>query len=136
MNGETGEVFISSMIHLKEEWPTVRKVIINTAISEGVEVGIENALHGLAAFQELQREESLAGVTLRSVTVDKDKVSRALPVAARAETNMVKLVIGEWVSGFLDEATSFPHGRHDDRVDSVSGAFQMLAQPKFEFVCL
>ena len=25
-----------------------------------------------------------------------------------------------WISDFLDEATSFPNGRHDDQVDALS----------------
>lgn len=73
----------------------------------------------------------LVGTVLRSIRVDKDKVSRALPIAARAEVGKVKLARGEWISGFLDEATSFPAGAHDDRIDAVSGAFQMLSQPVY-----
>lgn len=34
---------------------------------------------------------------------------------------------GNWLSDFLDEATSFPNGSHDDQIDSVSGASQMLS---------
>lgn len=133
MSAETGDVFIAGMIHLKEEWPVVRKVIIETALAEpGVRVGVESAVHGLAGFQELQREEQLASTSLQSIRVDKDKVSRALPVASRAESGKVKLIRGSWISGFLDEATSFPHGAHDDRIDTVSGGFQMLARPLFQ----
>lgn len=128
LSAESGDVFISDMIRIKEEWPAVRQTIIDTALREsGVEVGVESAMHGLAGFQELQREPRLVGVTLSSIRVDKDKVSRALPVAARAETGKVKLVRGEWLSDFLDEATSFPHGRHDDQIDTISGGFQMLS---------
>ena len=55
--------------------------------------------------------------------------ARALPVASRAEAGKVKLIRGNWLSD-SDEATSFPHGAHDDQVDAVSGAVQMLTKPR------
>ncbi len=39
----------------------------------------------------------------------------------------MKLVRGPWINDFLDEAEIFPNGAHDDQVDAVSGAFEMLA---------
>lgn len=131
LSKESGDVFISDMIKLKQEWPVVRKVLINTATAEpGTLVGVESAVHGLAAFQELMREPQLVGTSLKSIRVDKDKISRALPVASRAEAGKVKLIRGNWIADFLDEATSFPHGAHDDQIDAVSGAFGMLKEPR------
>jgi predicted phage terminase large subunit-like protein len=54
-------------------------------------------------------------------------MAQALPVASRAEQSKVKLVRKDWISQFLDEATAFPNGAHDDQVDAVSGAFQMIS---------
>jgi predicted phage terminase large subunit-like protein len=131
LSKDSGEVFIRDVIKLKAEWPDVRKTIISTALAEsGVQVGVESAVHGLAGFQELIRLPELTGTSLRSIRVDKDKVSRALPVASRAEAGKLKLVRGNWIADFTDEATSFPHGQHDDQIDSVSGAFQMISEPK------
>ncbi len=131
LSHESGDIYIRDLIKMKEEWPIVRKQIISTALAEpGVQVGVESALHGLAAFQELQRVPELANTTLRSIRVDKDKISRALPVASRAEAGKVKLIRGNWIADFLDEATSFPHGAHDDQVDAVSGAVQMITEHK------
>ena len=42
----------------------------------------------------------------------------------------MKLVRGNWLADFLDEATVFPHGAHDDQVDAVSGAVQMITEYK------
>ena len=54
LSQETGDVYIRDVIKMKEEWPEVRKAIISTARAEsGVEVGVESALHGIAATQEL-----------------------------------------------------------------------------------
>lgn len=128
MDKESGDVIIRDLIKLKEEWPVVRRVIVATAQAEpDVQLGIESAMHGLAAIQELLRLPELVNITLKSIRVDKDKISRVLPIASRAEQGKVKLVRGNWISDFLDEATAFPHGAHDDQIDSVSGAFQMIS---------
>jgi len=34
----------------------------------------------------------------------------------------------------LDEAEAFPLGGHDDQVDAVSGAFEVLSKPKGVFM--
>ena len=50
----TGDVIIRDVIKMKEEWPTVRTCIIETALAEpAVQLGIESAVHGIAAVQEL-----------------------------------------------------------------------------------
>ncbi len=85
-------------------------------------------MHGLAAVQELRRERSVAAVTLRGIHVDRDKQSRALPWAARAEAGKVALVRGPWIPQFLDEVSSFPLGQHDDQVDTVSGGMQLIVR--------
>jgi predicted phage terminase large subunit-like protein len=55
-----------------------------------------------------------------------DKVERARPWQLRAKQGHVKLVRGAWNLDFIREATSFPKGRHDDDVDTVSGGVQMI----------
>ena len=56
-----------------------------------------------------------------------DKVMRALPWFAEAERGLFSMVIGSWNAGFLEQLGNFPEGAHDDRVDSVSGARQIIA---------
>jgi len=46
----------------------------------------------------------------------------------------VRLVAGAWTREFLDEVTAFPSGRHDDQVDSVSGAMPLLRAVEFRGV--
>ena len=40
----------------------------------------------------------------------------------------VKLVRGSWNEAFLDELILFPDGEHDDQVDAVAGAYQVLSK--------
>jgi predicted phage terminase large subunit-like protein len=123
-----GTMYIRDMIRGRWEWPDAKKVITQTMLAEpDVTHAIEEALHGIAAVQELRREPALSHVTLRGVHVDKDKVSRALPWAARAEAGKVALVRGEWIGAFLDEVCGFPNAPHDDMVDTISGALPLLS---------
>jgi predicted phage terminase large subunit-like protein len=66
---------------------------------------------------------------LRGIKVDKDKQSRAMPWAARAEAGAVRIVAGSWVKDFIDEVVAFPSAPHDDYVDAASGAVAMVARP-------
>jgi predicted phage terminase large subunit-like protein len=47
-------------------------------------------------------------------------------VSSAAEAGNLKLVKGNWIGQFLDEAESFPAGEHDDAIDSLSGAHAAL----------
>jgi predicted phage terminase large subunit-like protein len=91
--------------------------------------GIEKAIHGLAALQVLTRRKDLLRVTIKGIDVDRDKLSRALPLSARAEQGKVCLIRGNWIPEFLDEMTAFSgDGKtHDDQVDAASGGLAMLA---------
>ncbi len=123
-----GDLFIRNMVRGRWEWPDAKKVMVQTMLAgNGTQHGIEEAMHGLAAVQEFQRDPSLSRVVLRGIKVDKDKISRALPWAARAEARKVKIVQGTWVASFMDEICSFPQGTHDDQVDTISGGVQMIA---------
>jgi predicted phage terminase large subunit-like protein len=127
--GSDGTLYIRDMVRGRWEWPDAKRIIMTTMLADvSVVHGIEEALHGLAAVQELAREPSLAHCTVRGITVDKDKFSRALPWAARAERGQVALVRGPWTEEFLAEVIAFPLGVHDDQVDTISGGVQMLGR--------
>jgi predicted phage terminase large subunit-like protein len=130
-----GVVYLRDMVRGRWEWPEARQRIRDCMLAEPRVVhAIEQAMHGLAAIQELRRDPALAAITMRGVTPDRDKIARAMPWAARAEAGKVRLVAGAWVREFLDEVTAFPSGRHDDQVDSVSGALPLLRAVEFRGV--
>ena len=127
---QDGNLYIVDMVRQKAEWPDTRRLIVATAQIDGrgTRVGVEKVAFQLAAWQDLMREPGLLGHAVEPVPVDRDKVLRAQPWAARAEAGKVYVVRGSWNTDFLAEAEAFPHGQHDDQVDAVSGAVQMLAQ--------
>lgn len=127
---QDGKLYIVDMVREKLEWPDTRRLIVATAQVDGrgTRIGVEKVAFQLAAWQDLMREPGLLGHAVEPVPVDRDKVLRAQPWAARAEAGKVYLVRGSWNADFLSEVEAFPHGQHDDQVDAVSGAVQMLAQ--------
>lgn len=127
LHRETGDLYLAGGIHGKWTWPEARGIITRTALNEpDVEVGVESVGFQLAAFQDLLTLDELVTRTFRPIPVDRDKVSRAQPWAARAEQRRVVLVRGEWIEPFLDEACALPEGDHDDWPDAASGAVAMI----------
>jgi len=104
------------------------KALMLADSERGVEWGVEDV-----AFQRLVLRQFLADPTLTMVRMYRvkpngDKVERARTWQLRAKQGKVKLVRGLWNNDFVREAAAFPNGRHDDDVDAVSGAVQMIAQ--------
>jgi predicted phage terminase large subunit-like protein len=124
---EEGNLYLRNGIHMKAEWPDVRKIIItNMLANPNTHYYIEKALHGIAAIQELNRIPELANIVLNGIDIERDKISRAMPWASRAESGKVFIVNGNWTNDFLDEVAMFPQGKHDDYVDSVSGGLSVV----------
>ena len=82
--------------------------------------GVENRTFGLNIIQTCVK----AGLPVRPLQADTDKVSRARPVAARYETGSVYHPQGApWLADFEDELVAFPNGTHDDQVDVTAYAY-------------
>lgn len=122
-----GKLYIRDIIRGRWEWPDVRRRIIETAQQEPTtSIGVESTGFQMAAMQDIMRDQRMLLKDARPINVDKDKVTRALPWAARAEMGKVFIVAGPHVEEFIEECAEFPLGAHDDQVDAVSGAVQML----------
>jgi len=104
------------------------RIIRLTAEIDGVEVPVrmEQEPGASGADMIMHYTRLLAGFDFRGERVSGDKVIRAEPFAAQVEAGNVKIVRGRWNSDFLNELEIFPHGEHDDQVDSASGAFRAL----------
>ena len=91
-----------------------------------MKVGVEQdpGQAGVADAQNFIR--LLAGFPVEAVKVSTDKITRALPASAQAEAGNIKLLRGKWNADFLLELENFPEVSHDDQVDAMSGAFNLL----------
>lgn len=124
--------YILDMQHQRSEWPVTKRTIIDTAQRDGTAttIGVENVAFQLAAIQDLRRDPALVRHRIKDVRPDKDKLSRAMLWADKAESGKLFLVRGKWTEPFIEEALSFGAGaKHDDRVDAVSGAVSLLTKP-------
>lgn len=123
-----GALYVRDMVRGRWEWPEARQIILNTMLAEPTTWhAIEQAMHGLSMFQELSRDARLANVYIRKVAPQGDKVQRASVWAARAEQKGVRLLRAPWNAVCIEEICRFPVGRHDDQVDSISGAMELVA---------
>lgn len=110
----------------RKDWPeTVTEMLaLRLSVDESaLRHGTGKALHETAAVQSLVAR----GVYFESVEEKGDKVSRALPWINQFNIGRVVLVgtEEEW-QPFVSWWLKFPQGAHDDAVDAVSGAAQML----------
>jgi predicted phage terminase large subunit-like protein len=80
---------------------------------------IEDKANGSAIIATLHRE--IGGII--AVNPEGGKVARVNAVSAYIESGNVYLPRNaEWIHDFVEEAASFPKGKHDDQVDAMSQA--------------
>ena len=124
---KNGDLYIDGGFRRRMEYPEQRRFILGRIAAEpDTRHGIELSANGHAVIQDLRRNPASLGRSLRGVKPRGDKFSRALGWMALAEAGKVFLVRGHWNRDFVDEAASFPQGTHDDQIDAVSIAVQLL----------
>jgi predicted phage terminase large subunit-like protein len=118
------------------EYEGILDLIVQTAIKDGpfVPIYIEQepgsgGKNQVAAIAK-HIKENLTGYKVLGHTPREhgDKVMRANIWFAEAARGMIYMVYGNWNAGFLKQLSTFPSGRHDDKIDSVSGA-RLCAAP-------
>ena len=88
---------------------------------------IEKTGFQLSMVQLARRE----GLPVKELRADRDKVSRALPLAARMESG--KVWFNEqslWYDDLQRELLTFPVGEHDDQVDALAYAVLLIQNQK------
>ena len=106
------------------------QVIRQTAALDGpdVEIWIEQEPGSGGKESAENTILSLPGFIVRADRVTGDKIRRSYPMSAQAEARNVKLVRGDWVAAWLDEAHKFEEkSAYKDRVDAAVGAYNQLA---------
>lgn len=107
------------------------QLIQETAAADGklVQVRWQQDPGAAGVRDSVNLQAMLKGYDARGIPEIRDKVSRALPVSYMAEQGKIKLTIAPWNREFLSECEQFPEGKHDDMVDSLSGAFNCATLP-------
>src|SRR5207245_2916500 len=93
-------------------------------------VGVEEGAFKQAVTQDVIRRVSQQVLApVRAIKPAADKVTRALLPAARGEAGMLYADRdAPWWPTFEAEALGFPLAKHDDQVDALSGATQLLVE--------
>lgn len=121
-------IYILNILRGRWEWPKAKEYIIEEILAQEVGLaGVETNGFQLSSFQELVREKRLRSVAFYPVTVNTDKVSRALLCSARgAAGKLFYRKNASWFEELVYEFTNFPGGDHDDIVDAISGCVELI----------
>lgn len=123
-----GNYYIAHVARDRKRPAGVRKLIKGQARADGVGCTVvleqDPAQAGKVEVDLYIRE--LAGFEVRTAKPESDKETRARPASSAAENGLIKVVRGAWNKALLDELENFPKGKHDDQVDSLSGAYNFL----------
>jgi len=110
------------------EYPELRRKVIALATEHNATtVLIENAGPGMNLLQDLRATMPQGMTRPIGVKPEGSKVDRMAAQSAKIEAGHVHLPnSAPWLGEFLTELLSFPNGRHDDQVDSVSQFLRWL----------
>jgi predicted phage terminase large subunit-like protein len=94
---------------------TLRGVLPNLAVL------IEDQSSGTQLVQDISRENTSGMPNPIGVLPEGDKITRMSAQSAKIEAGQVYLLKqAPWLGDLQAELLQFPHGRHDDQVDSIA----------------
>ena len=113
------DYYLLDVQRLRLEYPVLRRTILSHAAThKATAVLIEDAGTGTPLVQDFRREGKLRPIPIRP---DRDKIVRLEGQSAVIEAGHVLLPDqAPWLGDFRSEILSFPYGRYDDQVDSMS----------------
>lgn len=127
-----GRYCILDIVRFRGRPARVEKSIVNAAKQDGPNVTHvlegDPGSAGVAEVDYLTR--ALAGFDVRTIKATKSKQLRARPASAQAEACNIDVVRAPWNEAFFNEVQAFPTGKHDDQVDTLSGAIGFLTTRK------
>lgn len=146
VNYKTKAIYILDIVRQRMSWAKMKPRIVKRAYDDlkgwGPELklkGLRMGMEGVAGFKiavDEVREELLGDVQvlLKNPPSRKEgggsKLLRAQPWLNKLEKGLVHVVRTDWTKDFIDELDQFPDGNHDDQVDAVSIAHEMLEKKK------
>jgi predicted phage terminase large subunit-like protein len=115
------------------QYPALRRKIASLAIQYGAEaVLIEDAGPGMTLLQDLRHDLPDGMPRPIGQKPEGSKLERMMAQSAKIEAGHVHLrKNADWLDIFLLEFLAFPHGRHDDQVDSTSQFLKWAAKRRF-----
>lgn len=114
-------------------YPDLRRKLISLAQEYAAStILIEEVSSGLSLLQDLRMDAKLKIVKPIGMRPDASKQDRVVASSAQIEAGHVHIPVdASWLPTFLNEVLAFPHGRHDDQVDSMSQFLQWAQRETF-----
>jgi len=111
--------YLLDVLRKRLEFPSLERLVQSQASAwRANHILIEKASSGLALLQSLKPRTKLP---LIGALPTKDKVTRLAQVSGAIEAGRVLLPTeAAWLAAFETEVLAFPHGKHDDQVDSLT----------------
>jgi predicted phage terminase large subunit-like protein len=129
--GEDGHFYILDVQRVQKEWGDVVPWMAEVILGDGPHVtqGLEEKGYMSRAVTDLNADARLHSYTVWGYPKDTDKLTNALPFAAKSAASLIHLLAGHWNETWLDEITSFTGSgdETDDQVDSAAGAYNMMS---------
>lgn len=133
---QDGKYVVEDVERFRESSASVERRMKTTAKSDGrlVRIGIEQEPGSAGKSQvEYFQRGPLLGYQVEGIRPTGSKFTRAGAVASAAEQKRVELLRADWNRPFVNELTLFredepgnPYRGHDDQVDGLSGAFELI----------
>jgi len=127
-----GIFVIDDIVRLRAQYPDLKETIIKTAISDGrgIRIGLEDVAAQRAVIDDVARDSRLKFHVIVAQRPVGTKMARAMPWVSRAKLGQVRMAAAPWNDAFRAECAGFRADdthEHDDIIDSVSGAFGVMA---------
>ena len=127
--------YLLDLIRVRLDFPALKRKVIEVyerwQLSQKPTILVEDAGSGTSLAQEL-RDRNIPCVPIRR---EGDKVMRMSAQTAKIEAGAVHLPRKAlWLDDLQSELLAFPHGLHDDQVDSISQALNWISRPRRQFV--
>ena len=126
-----GDIYVIDVHRARLDYPELKQRLLqlnNRWRGRGLRgLYVEDKASGQSIIQDLKRGTGMAVIPYRVGT--RDKVSRVQSVLPLIEGGRVFLPeSAPWLDDFIEEAQSFPNSRHDDQIDTLSMALDILSR--------
>lgn len=126
----SGDIHILDIVRERYDFPELKRAAITLNArwrGRGLRgVYVEDKASGQSLIQELRNQSGMAVIPVK---VSSDKVTRLNTVLPLIEGGRVFIPDeAQWLDSFMDEAQSFPNGKHDDMIDALSMGLAALSK--------
>jgi predicted phage terminase large subunit-like protein len=122
-------LFLLHVYRERLDFPSLKRAVVERAeLWKATTILIEDRASGTQLIQELLHE-GIYGIKRYEPPAGQDKVMRMHSSCSLIENGFVFLPErAEWLTEYLREMKSFPHGKYDDQVDSTAQALDWIKQ--------